>query len=677
MANGWHMEHLFETLRVLSDPEAISRMKVETAWVLCKRKQDLGDPDLAVEGEICSCAAVMGLAFVFQRLLRHTKLLRGWPTGTVRMLNKDPEIVQGEIRRLRRAEELDRLCSTKRTGWAQRSRIRSQFRLVCVQQVVMWLALEGWLLSPSFLEFTRDRFRGVYQSKVVEDIIQRLRALQRRGAADFHSTWRVFAEILSRNVVGTVHRWERLSWFHVDTGDARLGGAESECLRNVKEKELPDETYRPSMKEQSMDLRGIMGENRTPSWYSTTALGEAAVYLDPQVQEEVERRDLWEEIGADMYWPVLFRARKLMVRRIGNREHATRYREEALAGPAVEPAVGADEGGSAPVEAGEPAVAAAAAPAAAAGPAAAAPGPSVLASTAAPAVAADPAVAASSSNPEPLLPPDQYSTGAWQGPQQNWAFLLGDTESCGLSWPAQTIESPGRSKWFVPKAEAGTDFSVMVITDPWLDYEAMSYEWLAPREQCAQWQSVGAQGGRSLGENAKIVASATCLALPLLVVFAWNAFYDLTYTTCKSIAVKLGVQLRGSPTLFQVLEALVAFILCLQRDDPQLYCILAERVRKGTSDFDMLLEKEDRVEEMEEMIPEEDRAAFRATCREAARSRESRIFAEMRTSGISERRGGMRSSGGQRRGQVAARHPRSGEGPVESLHRPARTGGRR
>lgn len=309
---GQYMKALEDTFNVMEDQPALQFVGIATRRIPGLEKMFAKHPVILDQGEVSQLMGRFILALVGRRVVRALWLLKGWPAQSLWLCHKKEKKRTEAKDQLRRLVNLDKKMQQSTSPWAQKRVKRSIFRLACVQQIVEWLERDGWILSDKLVAFCETRYKGILQSKVIEDAIQRLRRAECLGMANSYANDRAFATLVDREILDAVHRYEVVNWRRqkVKRGKAGL---------------LPCNAYQPRLVDDKIGLQRICSMDPKTAWFSTNAAGAPVVYSDLMVLDQLERMNLYD-YGHLLWFSSLFRGPDLMVRRLEWNEEKRKYK---------------------------------------------------------------------------------------------------------------------------------------------------------------------------------------------------------------------------------------------------------------------------------------------------------------------------------------------------------------
>lgn len=159
--------------------------------------------------------------------------------------------------------DYDTFVSMKKLRQATAKKLceRSIFHLLPVQQVVMAFEQSGWELDEAVTQLILSRSRRLLGTQIVEDGFKRQSRKQDLQANKRMRLSKVYKVLIERKVLGQFHGFDEVTPTPMELS---------------MQANLPSNAYVSPLK-QSVNLRGIIGHNQSPKWYSARPMDQCVV----------------------------------------------------------------------------------------------------------------------------------------------------------------------------------------------------------------------------------------------------------------------------------------------------------------------------------------------------------------------------------------------------------------
>jgi hypothetical protein len=268
---------LVETLARLSHPGHLSRMGFQVRLDASTRGLPLEHPCVVQANDMAQFAAEFALTLIGCRLRRCLWLIAGWPSKFC-LLSADAEAVRARARdelrtdysNFRKLEQDGRLCLSLMCK-------RSSFQTASVMQLVGIMKSTDWEVTPAVRDFSRKISSIILSSQIVEDGFNRERRAEGQGHAKTMSDTRAYSVLIEKQVLDKVHHYRPLEY-------SNLHVPRVSCL--------PGHAYKSLQKDQSCDLKSVIGYNQAPKWYSPSAASWPQKFADMALLNKCSEQNL-------------------------------------------------------------------------------------------------------------------------------------------------------------------------------------------------------------------------------------------------------------------------------------------------------------------------------------------------------------------------------------------------
>eukprot|EP00971_Amphidinium_carterae_P351709 6492245-Amphidinium_carterae.1 len=164
---------------------------------------------------------------------------------------------------------------------------------------------EGWQINDTVIAFAKSRLEMVAQSKIVEDLFCKSRAMERRaGMGGELSVRQVYNRLYTGDVLTGIHHFSEPEW--------RTQPLEQSVNRDSN---WAEDMFHPPMRGGNLCLREVM--SRKASWYSPSAATSTKIYAEMHLMVQACRKKNWAEIESSVNYGMLLRKPMLLIRESG------------------------------------------------------------------------------------------------------------------------------------------------------------------------------------------------------------------------------------------------------------------------------------------------------------------------------------------------------------------------
>jgi hypothetical protein len=184
---------------------------------------------------------------------------------------------------------------------------RSCFQTVAVQQIEACFEVTGGACTAEIIDLSTEQATAFIGTQLVEDGIRAQRHAEKAGENRRVSDHRVFGALIQDQVLEVRH--------HFDAIDYQNVSVPSGCSLSKKR-------FRPTFKQQSINIKSIISASPSPSWYSPGASNQPQRYADLEITElAVLRGDVCS--AEDAWLTCLVDSPSMLVRRKTETNDAT------------------------------------------------------------------------------------------------------------------------------------------------------------------------------------------------------------------------------------------------------------------------------------------------------------------------------------------------------------------
>ena len=299
LLKGGLLSPVRETLSLLKNADIMRYCGIGAP--VARRVTSWEDERLQRERRWVSAVAEYTLVLCAERSRRQLWLSVGVLSMLVGLLSKSEEKVTKTLGDMQLLGKAAAVAEGKGSWWRDLIR-RSWLKHTSTLQILGFLEEHGWKNSEAVSLFARLRLRAIGQSKLVEDMFQRSRKLEKDTNNKEVANRRIYHNLFAGGVASQVHHYKPPSW-------------QSEVLEAGAGIEVPEAVYHPKIKQADVKLKGITSNSQ--DWFSPGPANLSRPWVESVMLEHAYRRNVWEAVASRHRYCILMRSCNLLVKHVG------------------------------------------------------------------------------------------------------------------------------------------------------------------------------------------------------------------------------------------------------------------------------------------------------------------------------------------------------------------------